>query len=75
MRADKVPIAIINREGITPIEASRRIGKSDTYFNNFRFRHSVPKADTMAEICDEFGYDLVARSREDGFEFLIDPPK
>ena len=31
------------------------------------------RADLMATALDEMGYDLVARSRDDGFEIEIDP--
>lgn len=31
------------------------------------------RADLMATALDEIGYDLVARSRDDGFELQIDP--
>lgn len=75
MRADKVLKAIITREGYSPLEAARTIGKSDTYFSSMFARGSIPKADTMAGICDEFGYDLIVRDQDDGFEILINPPE
>lgn len=75
MRADKVLRAILDKDGLTAIQASERMGKSKTYVNNIISKETIPRADNMAAICDAVGYDLIARSREDGYEFTIDPPE
>lgn len=73
MRADKVLLAIIAKEGLTDSEVSSRIGKSPRYLDSIRYRHAMPKTDTMATVCDAIGYDLLVRSRDDGYEIEIDP--
>jgi len=75
MRADKVLREILAREGLTPIQASRRIGRNQNYIASLLYKKTVPKISTYAGILYELGYDLVAKSREDGFEFHIDPPE
>jgi len=75
MRADKVLREILAREGLTPIQASRKIGHNQGYMAAIFSKKTVPKVSTYAGILYPLGYDLVARSREDGFEFSIDPPE
>jgi len=75
MRADKVLRAILDKDGISTIQASERMGKSKTYVNKIIATKTIPRTDNMAAICDAVGYDLIARSREDGYEFTIDPPE
>lgn len=75
MRADKVLKEMLAREHVSTIDASKIMGRSKGYVSTFISRHTIPKADTMAAICDAMGYDLIARSREDGYEFTIDPPE
>lgn len=73
MRADKVLRAILDKEGVSTIQASVTMGKSKGYVSAILSRNIMPKTDTMAAICDALGYDLLARSRDDGYEFNIDP--
>ena len=75
MRADKVLREILIREDVSTIQASRSLCKSDGYMTAILAKKTIPTADTMAAICDALGYDLIARSREDGYEFTIDPPE
>lgn len=75
MRADKVLRSILDKEGVSSTRASERIGKNKSYVSVILSNHVIPKTDTMAAICDAVGYDLIARSREDGYEFTIDPPE
>lgn len=75
MRADKVLREILSREGLSPVQASRKIGHNQNYLASIFYKKTVPKVSTYAGILYELGYDLVARSREDGFEFHISPPE
>lgn len=75
MRADKVLRAILDKEGVSTIQASVTMGKSKGYVSAILSTKAMPKTDTMAKVCDALGYDLIARSREDGYEFTIDPPE
>lgn len=74
MRADKVLRAIIDRENLSATAVSLRIGKTRKYMSTLFSHERIPQADTMAGICDVVGYDLLVRSREDGYEITIDPP-
>lgn len=75
MRADKVLKEMLIRESISTIDASKAMGKNRAYVSKLLSTQTMPKTDTMAAICDAVGYDLIARSREDGYEFTIDPPE
>ncbi len=75
MRADKVLREIISKEGLSATEVSKRIGKTRQYMTTLFSHHRIPQADTMARICDVVGYDLLVRSRDDGYEITIDPPE
>lgn len=75
MRADQVIKTMLEREQVSTIQASKALGKSRGYLSSVIAQRVIPKADTMAGICDTLGYDLIARSREDGYEFTIDPPE
>ena len=69
----KVLAEILEREGISTVQASRMYGKHKSYITSLLSRGTVPKADTLAGILDAIGYDLIARSRADGYEFTIPP--
>lgn len=75
MRAGKVLKTILAKEGITPTEAARKIGRSDAYLSSIIAKDTSPKVSTMAGICDALDYDLLVRSRSDGYELNIDPPE
>lgn len=75
MQADKVLRAILAREGFTPIQASRKIGKNPNYLAVLFTKGTIPKVSTYSEICYQLGYELIARSINDGYEFHIDPPE
>ena len=75
MRADKVLREIIDKENLSATEVSLRVGKTRKYMSTLFSHHRIPQADTMAGICDAIGYDLLVRSRDDGYEILIDPPE
>lgn len=75
MRANEAIKSMLDKEGVSTIQASKNMGKSRGYLSSVISQRVIPKADTMAAICDTLGYDLIARSREDGYEFTIDPPE
>lgn len=55
--------------------ASQTMGRFPTYLATARQRGLAPQIDTMAEIADVYGYDLLLRNRADGTETKIDPPE
>ena len=63
---------ILVREGANAYDISRLIRRTRTYVINIISRKLDTRVSTLVEILDALGYDLVARSREDGFEFDID---
>jgi len=75
MRADHVIKSMLEKEQVSTIEASKALGKSRGYLSSVIAQRVIPKADTLAAICNVLGYDLIARSRVDGYEFTIDPPE
>ena len=50
---------IIEKNGLTVDEASIVAGRNKSYFSSSFSRGSVPKADTMADLCDRLGWDLL----------------
>lgn len=72
MKSYEVLRDALEREGITAYRLSLAIGKSQAYVTNIINRKVDPKVSTLTQTLDSLGYDLVARSREDGFEFEID---
>ena len=55
--------------------ASKLMGRSPTFLGIIKCRERIPQFNTLAEIADVYGYDLLLRSRADGEETIIDPPK
>ena len=58
--------------GTSLAELARTLGKERHYGTGIT--RGVAKIDTFASIMDALGYDVVARSRGDGYEFVV-PPK
>lgn len=73
MRADKVLRAIIRKKGLSIKGASVKAGRSRSYLPSMFSKGNIPKIDTMADLCDNLGWDLLVRDRSDGFEIHIDP--
>ena len=74
MQAYDVLRAILSDDALSPIVISEKMGRSKSYLSVIISRHSVPYTNTMALILDTMGYDLVARSRQNGREYVIDIP-
>ena len=74
MQACEIIREIMRREGVSGKELSLRLDKSPSYISVLLAEKKSTKISTMAHVCEELGYDLIARSRDDGFEFFIDPP-
>lgn len=74
MQVAEVLETIIRASGVSNARIARALGKSPSYMNPIRYGHAMPLTDTMASICDVIGYDLIVRNRNDGTEYVIDPP-
>jgi transcriptional regulator with XRE-family HTH domain len=66
---------MLAKEGVTAAEMSRRLGKSRLYMTTLFANERVPTIGTMTSVCKELNYDLLVRSRDDGYEITIDPPE
>lgn len=64
---------VIKKKGLTIEGASLETGRAKSYFSALFSRGSIPKADTLADLLDRLGWDLLIRDRTDDFEITIDP--
>lgn len=64
----------IFREGeASPIHTSRKIGRNRLYISNLVSKETNPGVDNLATILDAADYDLLARHRSSGKEYVITP--
>lgn len=73
MQSKEALRTIVRESGQTLRSISTTIGRSQNYMAATVQNDSAPKADTIAEIADACGYDLLLRKRDDGSEIIIDP--
>lgn len=72
MNANDTIHSILNREGASSIDASLAMGRKRAYISAILSNKRDPKSSTLAEFCEAMGYEVVVRSKRDGFEFTID---
>lgn len=72
MHAVKVLQAILAREHLAPLQVSRVIGKPRTFVGTIFSTERMPQVQTVVTILDACGYDLIARNRDDGSEYVIE---
>lgn len=72
MNANEVIRAIIAKEQLSPTKVSVEMGHARTYVNTILSEGSRCRTGTLAEFCEATNYELVARNKDDGFEFVID---
>lgn len=75
MQAFGAMCAIIRSSGISRSKVGLLMGKSDGYIHQTISRGSIPRADTLAEIADVCGYNLVLVKRDGSETIQIDPPQ
>ncbi len=73
MQTVRVLETILMRENISAQMVSLSMGRNRTYLRSVIAQKLQPRADTLATILDAMNYDLVAKSRDDGYEIAIDP--
>lgn len=71
MNAKDMLIELAGLDDDTMEGLSVAIGQKPGFMRNALERKH--RTDVVADALDRMGYDLVARSREDGFELQIDP--
>ena len=64
----------LSREEVTAAEASRMLGKPNSYVGTMLnpHQHKTIQASRAVPLCEAIGYELVLRSKDDGYEFVID---
>ena len=77
MNAIDTIISLIEREHVTAKDVSTSIGQRDGYVGTImsdylRKGRSTIQVSLLARIAEAMNYELVLRSRDDGFEFIID---
>lgn len=72
MKAKAALNRIINESGISRIQLSRKLGRTDNYLSSMTHGRQSPGCDVMASVADVCGYDLILRKRSTGIEILID---
>ena len=72
MNAKDTMRKILERESLSTIKTSLEMGHGRAYLNTILSEGNVPKTSTLAAFCEVVGYELVVRSKDDGFEFVID---
>lgn len=63
---------MLETSGETKAGVSGALGKHRNYLSSTIYQKAVPKTDTMAEIANAMGYELVLRGH--GEEIVIDAP-
>ena len=71
MNANKAIRDVLKREGKPSTEASILMGRKRAYLSAILSQDRDPRASTLAAFAEAMNYELVLRSRDDGFEFII----
>lgn len=67
--------AMIAESGKNAVAVSTEMGRSRNYIGSSANRNQNMGTETLAEICDACGYDLVIRNTSSGAEFVVDVPE
>jgi len=63
--------AIIKRDSLSPTKLSVDMGRSRGYLSTLIALDRDCQLQTLLEFCGATNYEIVVRSRADGFEFLL----
>lgn len=65
--------AVLAREEISAADASRRMGRVSSYVGTMlnKNKKKTISMDIASDLCEVVGYEIVVRSRDDGFEFIV----
>lgn len=66
--------ALVKNSGKSMRTISMAIGRSPNFLASTTQKRSTPHCETVANVADVCGYDLLLRKRSDGSEIIIDPP-
>lgn len=71
MKARQALYKIVESSGKSRIQVSSELGRSRNYITNYFVNDMNPGADTLAQIADVCGWDMVLRNRSTGEEIPI----
>lgn len=74
MDAREIIKAVVSDSGYSQRQISLSIGRKQHYIASYISKERVPSIELMAEISDACGCDLIVRNRNNGNEYIIDPP-
>ena len=62
---------ILKRESLSPTKVSVAMGHGRSYLNTLFTEDRECKLPTLYEFCEATGYEIVIRSKDDGYEFTL----
>lgn len=71
MTGTEIMRAILDRESLSPTRVSVGMGHGRAYLNTLMSENRECKLGTLIEFCDATDYELVVRSRDDGYELEV----
>ncbi|MBR3160038.1 MAG: hypothetical protein IKF14_13205 [Atopobiaceae bacterium] len=63
---------VLNRENLSVTDVSVKMGYNRTNLTSTFSRENEPKPSKIVRFAEATGYELIMRSKSDGFEFIID---
>jgi len=69
MTSAEVMRAILQRESLPPTKVSQEMGHTRTYLNTLMSGNRECRLGTLIEFCESTEYELIVRSKNDGYEF------
>ena len=75
MKAYEIIRAILDENNLSPTEVSKLMGRAPKYLSTILSRKSSPQCEIMALCLDAMGYDLVARCRHEGTDYVFEIPE
>ena len=74
MDARKVIADVVADSGMSKYRVSLNLGRDRSFISSTVAQGKIPTIETMAEIGDVTGHDVIVRNRKTGREITIDPP-
>lgn len=64
---------MVATRGLTKRDASRMIGRSQSFIGSYIARGIAPSINLLLEIADKLGFSLILYDRENGTETIVEP--
>ena len=71
MTGTEILKGILERESLSPTKVSIDMGHGRAYLNTLFAEKRECRLQTLHEFCEATGYEIVVRSKEDGYEFTL----